>query len=159
MNWLKIGKSGKQYWFSLLGMSLSIFRDFIAKANRFMSNFTNSFSVKYFHLFDHKQKYADPGFYHTNSVVVKMCYFLITELIHPIKAYTYGVAVLYRWASLYARDRHSKSRLAYNEFAYKKTKDNCKFEARFQENRHFSNAHTQNPTKVAYNEGCLYFFV
>jgi len=28
--------------------------------------------------------------------------------------------------SLYARDRDSKNRLEYNEFAFKKTKDNCK---------------------------------
>jgi len=30
---------------------------------------------------------------------------------------------IYSWTSLYARDRNSKNRLAYNEFAYKKTKD------------------------------------
>jgi hypothetical protein len=29
----------------------------------------------------------------------------------------------YRWTTLYARDRDQKIRLAYNEFAYKKTKD------------------------------------
>jgi len=29
----------------------------------------------------------------------------------------------YSWTSLYARDRDSKNRLAYNEFTYKKTKD------------------------------------
>ena len=38
----------------------------------------------------------------------------------------------YRWTSLYARDRDSKNRLAYNEFAYKKTKDDCKLEDKFQ---------------------------
>jgi len=31
-----------------------------------------------------------------------------------------------------SRDRDSKNRLAYNEFAYKKTKDDCKLEVRFQ---------------------------
>jgi len=30
---------------------------------------------------------------------------------------------LYKWTSLYARDKDSKNRLAYNEFAYKKTKN------------------------------------
>jgi len=29
----------------------------------------------------------------------------------------------YRWTSLYAIDRDSKNRLAYNKFAYKETKD------------------------------------
>jgi hypothetical protein len=29
----------------------------------------------------------------------------------------------YRWTSLYARDRDQNIRLAYNKFAYKKTKD------------------------------------
>jgi len=48
------------------------------------------------------------------------------------------------WISLYARDRNSKNRLAYNEFAYKKTKDNYKFEDRFQENGHFSIAYMEN---------------
>jgi len=32
-------------------------------------------------------------------------------------------ALKYSWTSLYARDRDSKNRLAYNEFAHKKTKD------------------------------------
>ncbi len=29
----------------------------------------------------------------------------------------------YGWTSLYSRDRDSKNRLTYNEFSYKKTKD------------------------------------
>jgi len=32
---------------------------------------------------------------------------------------------MYSWTSLYARDRDSKNRLSHNEFAYKKTKDDC----------------------------------
>jgi len=40
----------------------------------------------------------------------------------------------YRWTLLYARDRDSKNMLEYNEFAYKKTKDFCKLEDRFQKN-------------------------
>jgi len=43
----------------------------------------------------------------------------------------------YRWTSLYARDRDSKNGLAYNEFAYKKTKGDCKSEDRFQKRGHF----------------------
>jgi hypothetical protein len=39
---------------------------------------------------------------------------------------------MYRWTSLHARDRDSKNRLAYNEFVYKKTKDYCKIEDKFQ---------------------------
>jgi len=39
--------------------------------------------------------------------------------------------------SLYARDRDSKNRLAYNEFAYKKTKGDCKSEDRFQKRGNF----------------------
>jgi len=34
--------------------------------------------------------------------------------------------------------------LAYNEFAYKKTRDYCKLEDRFQKKVHFSIAYTQN---------------
>jgi len=52
--------------------------------------------------------------------------------------------VLYRWTSLYARDRDSKNRLKYNEFAYEKTKDYRKLEDRFQKKSHFSIAYTQN---------------
>ncbi len=33
--------------------------------------------------------------------------------------------------------KNSKNRLAYNEFAYKKTKDDCQFEDRFQKKGHF----------------------
>jgi len=42
------------------------------------------------------------------------------------------------WTSLYARDRDSKNMLAYNECAYKKTKDYHKLEDRFQKKGHFS---------------------
>jgi len=35
----------------------------------------------------------------------------------------YADSFKYSFTSLYARDRDSKNRLAYNEFAYKKTKD------------------------------------
>jgi hypothetical protein len=44
---------------------------------------------------------------------------------------------MYRWTSLSARDRDSKNRLEYNKFAYKKTKDYCKLENRFQKKGHF----------------------
>ena len=43
---------------------------------------------------------------------------------------------------VYARDRDRKNMLAYNEFAYKKTKDDCKLEDRFQKNGQFSVAYT-----------------
>jgi hypothetical protein len=61
--------------------------------------------------------------------------------------------------SLYARDRDSKNRLAYNEFAYKKTKDDCKLEVRFQK-KAISGLHILKiaDKKTAYNEGCLYKF-
>jgi len=51
-----------------------------------------------------------------------------------VKLTTYRMKKLfiYRWTSLYARDRDSKNRLAYNKFAYKKTKDYCKSDDRFQ---------------------------
>jgi len=44
---------------------------------------------------------------------------------------------MYRWTSLYARDRDSKKMHAYNEFAYKKTNDHCKLEDRFQKKANF----------------------
>jgi len=58
---------------------------------------------------------------------------------------------------LYARDRDSKNRLAYNEFAYKKTKDDCKLEDRFQK-KAISGSHIRKiaDKKTAYNEGRLY---
>jgi len=63
----------------------------------------------------------------------------------------------YRWTSLYARDRDPKNRLSYNEFAYKKTKDDCKFEDRFQK-KAISGLHISEiaDKKTAYNEGGLY---
>jgi hypothetical protein len=60
----------------------------------------------------------------------------------------------YRWTSLYARDRDFKNRLAYNKFAYKKTKDDCKLDDRFQKKGHFWIA----DKKTAYNEGRLYLY-
>jgi len=45
----------------------------------------------------------------------------------------------YRWTSLYSRDRDYKNMLAYKEFAYKKTNDHSKLEARFQKKRPFFN--------------------
>jgi len=53
-------------------------------------------------------------------------------------------ALEYRWTSLYARDRDSKNRLAYNGFAYKKTKDYCKSEDMFQKRVHFWIAYMQS---------------
>jgi len=59
---------------------------------------------------------------------------------------------MYRWTSLYARDRDPKNRLA-----YKKTKDDCKLEDRFQK-KAISGSHLCEiaDKKTAYNEGSLY---
>jgi len=49
-------------------------------------------------------------------------------------------------------------RLAYNEFAYKKTKDYCKLEDWFQKKGHFSIAKRKiTDKKTAYNEVRLYW--
>jgi len=66
--------------------------------------------------------------------------------------------LLYRWTSLYARDRDSKNMLAYNEFAYKKINNHCNLEDRFQKKGHFSIAYIRElaDKKTAYNEGRLY---
>ena len=63
----------------------------------------------------------------------------------------------YRWTSLYARDRDSKNWFTYNEFAYKKTKDDCKLEDRFQK-KAISGSHIREiaDKKTAYNKGRLY---
>ena len=50
----------------------------------------------------------------------------------------------YRYPSLYARDKDRKNKLAYNNFAYKKTTDDRKLEDRFQKNGQFSVAYTRN---------------
>jgi hypothetical protein len=65
---------------------------------------------------------------------------------------------MYRWTSLFSRVRDSKNRLAFNKFAYKKTKDYCKSDDRFQKRGHFWIAHIREiaDKKTAYNEGCLY---
>jgi len=48
--------------------------------------------------------------------------------------------------------------LEYNEFAYKKTKDYCKLEDRFQKKAIFqSHIREIADKKIAYNEGLLYF--
>jgi len=56
------------------------------------------------------------------------------------------------------RDRDPKNRLKYNEFAYKKTKDDCELEDRFQK-KAISGTHIREiaDEKTAYNEGRLYF--
>jgi len=57
---------------------------------------------------------------------------------------------------LYARDRDSQNRLAYNEFEYKKNKDNCKLEDRFKKKVIFQ-LHIREfaDKKTAYKEGRL----
>jgi len=64
---------------------------------------------------------------------------------------------IYRWTSLYARYKDSKNRLAYNEFAYKKTKNCCKLEDRFQK-KAISGSHIYKiaDKKTAYNKDHLY---
>jgi len=55
--------------------------------------------------------------YHPSPVkfILWLCFTLKSK-------YWVQLAVLkYRWTTLYARDRDSKNRLAYDEFAYKKT--------------------------------------
>jgi hypothetical protein len=49
----------------------------------------------------------------------------------------------YRWISLYAIDRDQKIWLAYNKFAYKKTKGDCKLGDTFQKNGQFAIAGTR----------------
>jgi hypothetical protein len=50
----------------------------------------------------------------------------------------------YRRTSLNARDRDQEIRIAYKEFAYKKTKDACKLRDRFLKKGLFSIAYRQN---------------
>ena len=52
------------------------------------------------------------------------------DFIRPSFAFL-GKIVLYRFPSLYARDRDRINIVAYNKFAYKKTMDDCKLEDRF----------------------------
>jgi hypothetical protein len=51
---------------------------------------------------------------------------------------------IYRRTLLHGRDRDSKNMHAYNEFAYKNTKDCHKLEDRFQKNDPISIAYMQN---------------
>ena len=46
-----------------------------------------------------------------------------------------------------------KNKLSYNEFVYKKTKDDCKLEDRFYKNAQFSDLCEITDKKTAYNEG------
>ncbi len=50
--------------------------------------------------------------------------------------------------------------LEYNEFAYKKTKDYCKLEDKFQK-KAISQLHVRKITdkKTPYNEGCMYSYI
>jgi len=61
------------------------------------------------------------------------------------------------WLPAINRDRDSKNRLEYNEFAYKKTKDDCKLEDRFQK-KAISGLHVGEiaDKKTAYNKGRLF---
>ncbi len=51
--------------------------------------------------------------------------------------------IVYSWTSLYVIDRDQKIRLAYNEFAYKNTKNDCKLGDMFQKNGQFAIADTR----------------
>jgi hypothetical protein len=65
--------------------------------------------------------------------------------------------IVYRWISLYSRDRDSKNMLAYNEFAYKKIYNHCKLEDSFQKKAIFqSHIGKFADKKTAFNEGRLY---
>jgi len=60
-------------------------------------------------------------------------------------------------ATALARDRDPKNRLVCNEFEYKKTKDDCKLEDRFQKKAISGlNIHKIEDKKTAYNEGRLF---
>jgi hypothetical protein len=64
---------------------------------------------------------------------------------------------MYRWTSLYAKDRDQKIRLAYKEFANKKTTDDYKIGERYLKKANF-NTHIRKiaDKKTAYNEVRLY---
>ena len=66
------------------------------------------------------------------------------------------IGLMYRWTSLYARDRYSNYRLAYIEFIYKKTKNNFKFDDRFQKTKVISQSNIREiaDKMVAFNK-CL----
>ncbi len=50
---------------------------------------------------------------------------------------------MYRWTSLYAIDRDQKICLTYNEFVYKKIKNDCKLGDTFKKYGQFANADTR----------------
>jgi hypothetical protein len=70
--------------------------------------------------------------------------------------YSYNLYYVYRWTSLYARDRDSKNTLEFNEFEYKKIYNQCKLEDKFQKKAIFqSHISKFADKKTAYNEGRL----
>ncbi len=80
----------------------------------------------------------------SKNFVFHLCYFNhhIILCLHELI-----LLILYRWTTLYAKDRDQKIRLAYIDFAYKKTKDTYKLADMFFKNSQFS---------IAYNEVCLH---
>ncbi len=66
----------------------------------------------------------------------------------------------YGQTSLYAIDRDRKICLAYKEFAYKKTKDDCKLDDRFCK-QHHSQSHACKfaDKKTTYKEARLYLLL
>jgi hypothetical protein len=79
----------------------------------------------------------------TFLILIRFVSEILSKRVKPVGRQKFPFT-LYRWTSLYARDRDSEKRFTYNEFAYKKTKDNYNFEDRFQENGHFSIENTRN---------------
>ena len=64
--------------------------------------------------------------------------------VNAILKMNYFSSYTYRCPSLYARDRNRKNKLACNAFAYKKTKNDCKLEDKFQKNGLFTVAYMRN---------------
>ncbi len=62
----------------------------------------------------------------------------ITQLEYFWNTYLTGKIILYSWTSLYAIDKDQKIWLAYNEFAYKKNKNDYKLGDMFQKNAQFA---------------------
>ncbi len=73
--------------------------------------------------------------------VIKAAYILDAHICRPF--YLTLQNGTYKWTSLYAIDRDQKIRLAYNEFACKKTNNDCKLGDAFQKNVQFPIAYTR----------------
>jgi len=126
---LSIDENTKYFWyyfwfFSFFAIIFVKFRETESVIFRFSTGFVSNFNNWNVKNFGNYVTRKSGSYLFAGSTQIPIEVFLqSTIFLLFIKLIQQLVKYMYSWTSLYARDRDSKNRLAYNEFTYKNTKD------------------------------------